>query len=222
MAVFSFFDTRSTHAVDNTSAKTTTHQEEIYVPPSEPELSIPLNIYKSQRRTWELSLLPDLTLTLRMPYTFSLSKARQLLAAKESWILKKYHALESARSAQPSSELTTAQQRALQLRYKNAAKQYFPLRTAYYAGLLGVTYGTITIRDQKTRWGSCSAKGNLNFNWRLMLAPPRVLDYVVVHELCHRIEMNHSKAFWNTVETILPDYKELRKWLRDNGNSLIL
>lgn len=222
MAVFSFFDTRSTHGADSAKPKAPIFQEEIYVPLSEPELSIPLKIYKSQRKTWELSLSPDLTLTLRMPYAFSLSKARQLLSEKESWILKKYHTFENAQSTQPSSGLTATQQRALQMRYIEAAKQYFPCRTAYYAELLGVSYGKITIRDQKTRWGSCSAKGNLNFNWRLMLAPPRVLDYVVVHELCHRREMNHSKAFWNTVETILPDYKELRKWLRDNGNSLIL
>lgn len=224
MAVFSFLDIHSTHGAGNTKTKAPTFQEEIYIPRSEPELSIPLKIYKSRRKTWEISLSPDLILTLRIPDTFSLSKARGLLSTKESWILKKYHAYHAMKSspARPSTELSSVQQQALQTRYIHAAKQYFPSRTAYYAGLLGVTYGRISIRDQKTRWGSCSAKGNLNFNWRLMLAPPRVLDYVVVHELCHRKEMNHSKAFWNEVGTILPDYKELRKWLRDNGNSLIL
>lgn len=118
--------------------------------------------------------------------------------------------------------LTPIQRQALEARYRQAAKEYFPARVSYYEKIIGVTHNVIHIRDQKTRWGSCSSKGNLNFNWRLMLAPPRVLDYVVVHELCHRKEMNHSKAFWNAVETVLPDYKELRKWLRDNGNTLSL
>ena len=97
------------------------------------------------------------------------------------------------------------------------AKKIFPERTAYFAKRMGVTYKRITIREQKTRWGSCSSAGNLNFNWLLILAPPEVLDYVVVHELCHRREMNHSQAFWKEVEKILPDYRERQKWLKDNG-----
>ena len=91
------------------------------------------------------------------------------------------------------------------------------VRVAYYAEKLGVSYGKITLRQQKTRWGSCAANGKLNFNWLLILAPPEVLDYVVVHELCHRMEMNHSQAFWKEVEKILPDYRERQKWLKDNG-----
>ena len=81
-------------------------------------------------------------------------------------------------------------------------------------------YGRISIREQKTRWGSCSSKGNLNFNWRLILAPEEVLNYVVVHELAHRREMNHSKAFYAIVESVLPDYRTARKWLRDKGQTL--
>ena len=89
---------------------------------------------------------------------------------------------------------------------------------APYARKMGVTYGRISIREQKTRWGSCSSVGNLNYNWKLVLMPPGVLDYVVVHELAHRREMNHSAAFWKVVATWMPDYKKYRKWLRDNGN----
>ena len=101
------------------------------------------------------------------------------------------------------------------------ARQTVPERVAYFAPLVGVTYGRITIRSQHTLWGSCSGKGNLNFNCLLMLTPPEVLDYVVVHELCHRKEMNHSARFWAEVEHVLPDYEIRRKWLRENGTALI-
>ena len=95
----------------------------------------------------------------------------------------------------------------------------FHQKTAFWAARMKVSYGRITIRDQKTRWGSCSSRGNLNFNWRLLLMPERVMDYVIVHELAHRREMNHSAAFWQIVETYLPDYRERRQWLKENGLS---
>lgn len=85
---------------------------------------------------------------------------------------------------------------------------------------MGVTYGRISIREQKTRWGSCSSKGNLNFNWRLIFAPEEVVDYIVVHELAHRKEMNHSRAFYDVVASVLPDYKVQEKWLKENGEKL--
>ena len=87
--------------------------------------------------------------------------------------------------------------------------------------LVGATVGKVTIRNQKTRWGSCSAKGNLNFNCLLMLCPEDVRDYVVVHELCHRKEMNHSARFWTEVERVLPDYRTRRKWLKEFGCEII-
>lgn len=101
------------------------------------------------------------------------------------------------------------------------ALKYIPERVAHFARIIGVDYGRITIRNQKTRWGSCSSKGNLNFNCLLMMTPPEVIDYVVVHELCHRKEMNHSKAFWNEVEKVMPDYKAYIKWLKEEGHFLM-
>lgn len=102
------------------------------------------------------------------------------------------------------------------------ALKVISVKVKHYAGLMNVQYGRITIRNQKTRWGSCSSKGNLNFNCLLMLAPDEVVDYVVIHELCHLIEMNHSKAFWKQVEQVMPDYKKHRKWLRDHGSEVIV
>ena len=101
------------------------------------------------------------------------------------------------------------------------ALEYIPGRVAYFSKQVGVNYGGITIRNQKTRWGSCSSKGNLNFNCLLMLTPPKVIDYVVVHELCHRKEMNHSKAFWDEVAKILPDYKKQVQWLKNEGGRIM-
>lgn len=103
----------------------------------------------------------------------------------------------------------------------STAKMYFPEKVAYYSKIMNVNYGRITIRHQKTRWGSCSKKGNLNFNCLLMLAPEYVRDYVVVHELAHRKEMNHSQNFWSIVEEVIPNYRTSKKWLKKNGVELI-
>lgn len=105
-------------------------------------------------------------------------------------------------------------------RYRQAARSYFTKRCEYYQQLTGGRYTRITIRDQKTRWGSCSSTGTLSFNYRLMFAPPRVLDYVVVHELCHLTHMNHSRAFWDLVASVLPDYRVYRSWLKEHGQEL--
>ena len=103
----------------------------------------------------------------------------------------------------------------------DAALLDIPQRVARLAPLVGVTYGRITIRNQRTKWGSCSSKGNLNFNCVLMLSPEWVRDYIVVHELCHLKEMNHSAAFWAEVARICPHYKEAKAWLKANSSATI-
>ena len=193
-----------------------------FVPPNHPELHIDYAIIKSNRKSWSLSVSSDGLLTMRIPNAMSRQYAESLMVQKQDWIVKQYIKVKKQQEKRPVSNLSQTQRDALEKRYREAARSYFPERVQYYAGILHVTYGNITIRDQKTRWGSCSSRGNLNFNWRLMLAPPRVLDYVVVHELCHRKHMDHSPAFWQEVGNLLPDYKTLRKWLKDNGNTLIL
>lgn len=121
--------------------------------------------------------------------------------------------------------LSPAEQKRLKVlenRYRNSARSRFTSRTAYYHTLTGGHYTSITIRDQKSRWGSCSSRGTLSFNYRLIFAPPAVLDYVVVHELCHLTHMDHSKDFWNMVGCIMPDYKIYKTWLREHGHELTL
>lgn len=101
------------------------------------------------------------------------------------------------------------------------AQKLLRKKAASYAEMMGTDYHRIAIRRQRSRWGSCSSKGNLNFNCLLMLCPDRVQDYVVVHELAHRFEMNHSQAFWKIVEDYCPDYRKSRAWLKEHGRDLI-
>lgn len=111
---------------------------------------------------------------------------------------------------------------------KHALKQWYVAqfklvtveRVKYYSEIIGVAPQRITIREQKTRWGSCSARGNINLNWKLIMASMEVLDYVVIHELCHMKQMNHSKEFWKLVEGVFPQHKSCRDWLKENGDLL--
>ena len=124
-----------------------------------------------------------------------------------------------------ANKLTAAEEKRLAVmekRYRNAARAAFESRTAYYHKITGGRYTAITVRDQKSRWGSCSSRGTLSFNYRLIFAPPLILDYVVVHELCHLTHMNHSKDFWNMVASVMPEYKECRRWLREHSGELTL
>ena len=104
--------------------------------------------------------------------------------------------------------------------YRGKAEALFAQRAAYWADRMGVAYREIRVKDQRTLWGSCSREGNLNFNWRVVLAPPEVLDYLVVHELAHLREMNHSRRFWAHVAAHCPGWKDHRRWLREHSRDL--
>lgn len=106
--------------------------------------------------------------------------------------------------------------------YMDLAMTRFKEKTIEYAKQLGVTPKSITVRNYKSRWGSCSIKGDISFNWRVILAPQQIIDYVVVHELSHMIEHNHSPKYWKLVEKILPNYQESRRWLKVNGSRLFI
>ena len=111
---------------------------------------------------------------------------------------------------------------ALEQRYRDSARAVLESRVAYIHQITGGSYSSVTVRYQKTRWGSCSSRGTLSFNYLLIFAPPGILDYVVVHELCHLTHMNHSKDFWDMVARVMPDYRIRKQWLRDHGQELTL
>lgn len=175
---------------------------------------IPYTLIRSSRKTMAIQITPGGDVILRCPNRLPKREAEAFLASKEPWI--RAHLEKLARQT-PQPTLSEGEIRSL----TEAAREDLSARAARLAPLVGVRYGRITIRSQKTRWGSCSAKGNLNFNCLLMLCPEEVRDYVVIHELCHRLELNHSPRFWAEVETHCPDHARHRAWLKENGGRLI-
>lgn len=188
---------------------------------------VPLVLTWSSRRSWSLEVSAGGVVTLRLPHGFSERRTEEIIREKSSWILK---ALEKQKERSRERELakprhTEEEKKVLEQQYIRRARTVFPQRVEYFEPFLPSRHRAVTgirIRAQKTRWGSCSSKGTLSFNWKLMMAPDEVIDYVVVHELCHLCEMNHSKRFWSLVGTILPDYQRRRRWLKENGHLLDL
>lgn len=175
---------------------------------------IPYQVIRSSRKTISIQITPGGDVLVRCPNRMRGEDIRTFVESKRGWIEKHLSGLSEKTDVQPFTreELQSLIQQ---------ARKVIPERAAHFAPTIGVTYGRITIRSQRTRWGSCSSRGNLNFNCLLMLVPPEVLDYVVVHELCHRKELNHSPRFWAEVEKALPDYRSQKKWLKENGSALI-
>jgi predicted metal-dependent hydrolase len=179
-----------------------------------------IELIRSKRRSISIEITPDARVIVRAPKYASVSEINRVIGEKADWIdkhLRQMQERQKQRLENPQPELTKQEIKLLTTK----AKRIIPQRVRYYAQIMGLEYGRITIRMQKSRWGSCSSKGNLNFNCLLMRTPDEIIDYVVVHELCHLKEMNHSERFWAEVEKIFPDYKERRKWLKDHGNEIM-
>ena len=175
-------------------------------------MPFPYRILRSRRKTIAVRIFPGGTLEVLCPLPMDDAAVAAFLAEKQARILK---ALE--KMPPPREKITQQQLQDLKIK----AKECLPKRVAHFAPLVGVAPGRITVRCQRSRWGSCSHKGNLNFNCLLMLLPEAVQDYVVVHELCHLKEMNHSARFWQLVENILPDWRNRQKILKTEGSALI-
>lgn len=171
-------------------------------------------IKKSRRTTISVQITPDQKLLVKAPAYTSIKEVEDFLREKRDWIIKQINRTKV--TSQQAAQMGILSDKEIR-KLKRDAKKIIPERVEYYAKLSGITYNRIFIRLQKSRWGSCSVEGNLNFNALLALMPLEVLDSVVVHELCHRRHMDHSKAFYDEVLKIFPDYKKWDKWLKQNG-----
>ena len=171
-------------------------------------------IKKSRRTTISVQITPDQKLLVKAPAYTSIKEVEDFLREKRDWIIKQINRTKV--TSQQAAQMGILSDKEIR-KLKRDAKKIIPGRVEYYAKLSGITYNRIFIRLQKSRWGSCSVEGNLNFNALLALMPLEVLDSVVVHELCHRRHMDHSKAFYDEVLKIFPDYKKWDKWLKENG-----
>lgn len=180
-------------------------------------MQIAYELIRSRRKTLALQIR-DGKVIVRAPMHTGEKTVERFVQSNERWIRNRL-AKEAAaeQSASEQGFLSDAELRSLAAQ----AKRILPQRVALYAERIGVSYGRITVRTQQTRWGSCSAKGNLSFNCLLMLAPVEVLDSVIVHELCHRKQMNHSARFYSEVYRAYPDYDRWHDWLKTNGGILL-
>ena len=179
-------------------------------------------VIRSDRRSFAIEIGMDKKIKVRVPRRASKAQIEEMLKAKHDWILKTLDKIEQRNTAEAREYAEAKPLSSEEIKkLKKEARIRLTELTEYWAGRMGISYGRISIRGQKTRWGSCSSKGNLNYNYLLVLCPDEVAEYVVIHELCHRIHMNHSKRFWEKIEEFCPNYRQARKWLKQNGNSLI-
>ena len=188
-------------------------------------ITIPYALVKSSRRkTLSIQIGAGGKMTVRTPFFITNKMVENFIKEKQDWIYKHYLEMVNKKTNYADSHTPSdkTEDTTLINKHKKYARKIFAAKVAYYQQFTGGNYTSITIRDQKTRWGSCSGRGTLSFNWRLILAPAEILDYVVVHELCHLTHMNHSKEFWALVGSVIPDYKIRRKWLKENGHTLRL
>lgn len=174
-------------------------------------------IIRSNRKTIAIEINSK-GIIVRAPLKMRDDEIAAFLEKKKSWIDKHLQrVMEHHKVLKDVKPYTMDEIQAL----ADKALKVIPEKVKYYASLIGVDYGRITIRNQRSRWGSCSSAGNLNFNCLLMELPDEVIDSVVVHELCHRKHMNHSSQFYAEIEKVFPQYKQYQKWLKENGSAVL-
>lgn len=173
---------------------------------------IDYNLKRSKKaRNLRLTVNLEGNLTVTVPWLYPLWSARKFIRRKNDWILKN---IEKFKNRKESSLLLKADKKDYE-KLKEKARVLVYNKIAEFNKFYGFEYNRIAIRNQKSRWGSCSAKKNLNYNFRIVLLPEDLANYIIVHELCHLKEMNHSRRFWKLVERTIPNHKEARKQLRN-------
>lgn len=177
---------------------------------------IKYQLIRSNRKTLSISLDENGDIIAKAPLRMQEYQIAKFIESKKNWIIKKQAQMKIRRTNHAAEKALDIHMIAPKgLTYGEWASRIITRRVAELATLMQVRYGNIHIRQQKTRWGSCSSKGNLNFNWRLVLMPEEVMDYVIIHELCHLRYMNHSKEFWQYVGSVMPDYAKWKQWLKE-------
>ena len=145
-----------------------------------------------------------------LPWRMGLWNAEKFIKQNSQWVLEKMKAMKKI----GSKSLFSSQNNKEYQKLKEYAREFVAERLEKFAGIYGFKYGNVAIRNQRTRWGSCSKKGNLNFNYKIVLLPEKHANYIIVHELCHLKEFNHSRRFWELVAETIPEYKKIIKQLR--------
>jgi len=176
------------------------------------EREILLTVLRSSRKSVGLEVRSEKEVLVRIPARLSDRELKNMVEKHKEWIFNKTALVQSRRETGNSTCAVPPEN--LSPEEMEKIKEKIGARVKHYCQVMGVTVGRITIRNQKTRWGSCSAKGNVNFNYQLYYLPEELLDYVVIHELTHRKHMDHSREFWAEVETYCPDYKKRRNRLK--------
>lgn len=168
-----------------------------------------------QSRSLRVSIRSDGQVLLTAPKSFSQKRAESFLLEKGEWVLERLDEIRLKREEKPKQTGP-----ADYVRRKAAARKLILAKLGQWAEFYGIRYGRVSIRNQRSRWGSCSAERNLSFNYRLVYLTEEMIDYVVVHELCHLKEMNHSPRFWKLVAQAIPNYKNIKKELKEMGLAL--
>lgn len=176
------------------------------------------NIIRSKRRTVSISIEKNGEVTIRAPKSVKGRHLDEILAMKKGWIERKIEGMKmrqkKAKELVQNLDLNAKNVKEL----KKKARATLERKTAEIALKHNFSYGKIRLSSARRRWGSCSSQNNLSFNWKIILAPDEVIDYLVAHEIAHTIHKNHQKSFWSLVEKIHPQHKESRKWLKNNAH----
>lgn len=178
----------------------------------------PYKLIRSRRRSIALMISTDAVLTVRAPHFVSIGYIERLIVKKNDWIMKRLNRFNKKKELLylgEKNEMIFSNREEMVNWYRKQAREILTLRMHHYSRLTGWSFKSMSINSARTRWGSCGPKNSINFSWRLMMAPMDVIDYVVVHELAHTVVKNHSKKFWEVVESVMGDYRERRRKLRE-------